>query len=294
MLVWSRFISVLLVILTAFIAGCASTFTGYEPTAGEVCSEVSIERENGHCMGEHFVEFNGIRAEVRPAPCGDLLVRVPPGSSTGPLTVYQDSGAAAFIGFLSSEHYDLGTYTVTGPTPRPHGPCNVWWHADAPDVPVGACPAAGGGIVAVGSRAPNFTLFDQNGDEVELCQFYGRVIILYIFSPWCPSCEALAREMDAVWRAHADRGLVTIGIMDDGLTAGIDATIEEIEGMGRRVTYPMLGDVGHSQINQYSPGDPSEGKKFMVVIDQTMIVRRKESCPIGPCNWERALELLGP
>lgn len=291
---WSRVISVLVVILlNAFLAGCASTFTGFEPTAGEICSEVSIHRENGHCMGEHRVEFNGVRAEVRPAPCGDLIVRVPPGASTGPVTVYQNSGAAGLVGFLSSEHYNLGTFTVTGPTPRLRGPCNVWWHAAAADVPAGACPASTGGAVSVGSPAPNFTLIDQNGDELELCQFYGKVIVLYIFSVWCPSCEAQAMAMESVWRDNAARGLVTIGIIDEISPGGGDPSNEHVASWARRnATYPVVGDVGHSQINLYDPGSVAIGIKKMVVIDRNMIVRRKDSCSIAPCNWDYAIGLL--
>ncbi len=62
----------------------------------------------------------------------------------------------------------------------PYGPENDWWHASAADVPADL---AGTGW-SVGDVAHNFTFVDQNGDEVELYQFYGRVILLDLFADW--------------------------------------------------------------------------------------------------------------
>jgi hypothetical protein len=64
--------------------------------------------------------------------------------------------------------------------PNYYGPENQWWHALVDDVPtefenVGR---------NVGQTPPNFTLTDQFGDEVELYQFWGQVIMLDIFAFW--------------------------------------------------------------------------------------------------------------
>ena len=61
-----------------------------------------------------------------------------------------------------------------------YGPDNAWWHAFASDVPDGL---AGTGW-RPGDTAYNFTLIDQNGDEVELYQFYGRTVLLDLFAYW--------------------------------------------------------------------------------------------------------------
>ena len=61
-----------------------------------------------------------------------------------------------------------------------YGPDNAWWHASASDVP----PDLAGTGWRVGDTASNFTLVDQNGDEVELYQFYGRTVLLDLFAEW--------------------------------------------------------------------------------------------------------------
>jgi len=66
----------------------------------------------------------------------------------------------------------------TSYVPEPFGPDNTWWHADAADVPDDLV----GTGWDVGDVAPDFTLLDQFGDEVQLYQFYGQVIVLDIFA----------------------------------------------------------------------------------------------------------------
>jgi hypothetical protein len=64
--------------------------------------------------------------------------------------------------------------------PQPYGPENTWWHALADDLPGDL---AGTGW-STGDVANNFTLVDQFGDDVELYQFYGQVIVLDLFTYW--------------------------------------------------------------------------------------------------------------
>lgn len=61
-----------------------------------------------------------------------------------------------------------------------YGPENTWWHASNSDVPEDL---EGTGYNA-GDTAYNFTLNDQFGDEVELYQFFGQVILLDVYAEW--------------------------------------------------------------------------------------------------------------
>ena len=63
----------------------------------------------------------------------------------------------------------------TIPEPTPYGPDNQWSHADAANVV--EHPDCG---TTNGAYACNFTLKDQFGDDVELYQFTGKVIVLDI------------------------------------------------------------------------------------------------------------------
>jgi hypothetical protein len=61
-----------------------------------------------------------------------------------------------------------------------YGPENSWWHAYSSDV---SEDLEGTGY-SEGDIAYNFTLNDQFGDEVELYQFFGQVILLDVYAEW--------------------------------------------------------------------------------------------------------------
>ena len=61
-----------------------------------------------------------------------------------------------------------------------YGPDNSWWHAWASDVPSGL---SGTGWTN-GSTAYDFTFADQFGEQVQLYQFYGKVIVIDVFAFW--------------------------------------------------------------------------------------------------------------
>lgn len=69
---------------------------------------------------------------------------------------------------------------VASDPPADYGPDNTWSHATEDDVPAGLQGTGWG----PGDVAYNFTLQDQYGDEVELYQFYGKVVVLDIFAEW--------------------------------------------------------------------------------------------------------------
>jgi len=64
--------------------------------------------------------------------------------------------------------------------PVPYGPENSWSHAVTADVP---SDLDGTGWRA-GDVAHNWTLTDQYGEEVELYQFYGSVVVIDNFTEW--------------------------------------------------------------------------------------------------------------
>jgi cytochrome oxidase Cu insertion factor (SCO1/SenC/PrrC family) len=64
--------------------------------------------------------------------------------------------------------------------PSEYGPENSWWHALESDVPADL---EGTGY-GEGDIAYNFQLNDQYGNEVELYQFYGQVIVIDAFAEW--------------------------------------------------------------------------------------------------------------
>ena len=61
-----------------------------------------------------------------------------------------------------------------------HGPENSWWHTAESALPADLV----GTGSSTGDIIQDFTMSDQFGDEVELYQFYGQVIVLDLYAEW--------------------------------------------------------------------------------------------------------------
>lgn len=302
-----------LIMLGSFILlpGCASQFTSAFPVRGSNCDEFHIVQDGGHRFGSYHVTIGSESSDraVHVPACPDnpettadetefgcVATRVPAGATSGPLRISQNSGTGILIGMLDSGPFELGEFTVVD---RIHGPCNAWSHAPSDSVPAGACLADRPAPSRVGEPAENFTLLDQNGEHVELCQFYGKVVILTFFTGWCPSCpgEIQALERD-FWQVYRDRGLVVLGIAIDGDAPDTDVTSDYLAIWSARngISYPLLANADDSAYLQYFGAH--EGVPRMVVIDRRMVVRNIDSCLefVGGCSLDalrtRVEELL--
>ncbi len=65
-----------------------------------------------------------------------------------------------------------------------------------------------------GQPAYNFTLNDMLGKPVRLQDLRGKVVLVNLWATWCPPCLAEMPDLDAVYRAYRDQGLVILGVDD--------------------------------------------------------------------------------
>ena len=89
-------------------------------------------------------------------------------------------------------------------------------------------------MIAVGEQAPDFTLRNQDGEEVSLSDFRGRKVMLVFypgdFSPVCGDQLSIYQEVKP---EIAEKGVELVGISVDGFFAhkafqeklGIDTTL---------------------------------------------------------------------
>ena len=71
-------------------------------------------------------------------------------------------------------------------------------------------------MLQVGTKAPNFTLFDKDGNAVSLSQFLGKRVVLYFYPrDNTPGCTRQACAFAGAYKEFEARDVVVIGISRD-------------------------------------------------------------------------------
>jgi thiol-disulfide isomerase/thioredoxin len=128
----------------------------------------------------------------------------------------------------------------------------------------------------VGDTLANFTVTDQNGDEVELYQFYGQVVQLVLFAEWCGPCNAEAPAIEAASRDLADDGVIILDVMMEqshGSTPDLDALGRWVAAYS--VTHPLV--IGGSSFNPLIQG----GYPTLPVLNRDMTIATADNFPFN-------------
>lgn len=126
-----------------------------------------------------------------------------------------------------------------------------------------------GDWVEEGSRAPAFTLTNDNGQKVRLSDFKGRYVVLYFYpkddTPGCTR-EACAFRDAATQLNSADA--VVLGVSTD------DQKSHEKFREKYSLNFPLLCDVDHAVAEKYGAWREKNmyGKKSMGVVRSTFLI----------------------
>jgi peroxiredoxin len=74
------------------------------------------------------------------------------------------------------------------------------------------CEAAGNTGARKGEVPPPFSLEDLSGNKVSLSDFQGRPVLLNFWASWCPPCRSEMSELQRVYAAQGEDGLVVLGV----------------------------------------------------------------------------------
>lgn len=93
----------------------------------------------------------------------------------------------------------------------------------------------------VGQVAPNDTFTDQNGNPIQLHQFYGYVVAISWAGAWCDPCQDAAATSEALWQQHKDDGVILNDVLVEGPTFGVPGTQQDCANWSSQfgLTYPV-------------------------------------------------------
>ena len=96
--------------------------------------------------------------------------------------------------------------------------------------------------------APDFTVYDADGNAAKLSDFFGKPLVVNFWASWCGPCKS---EMPYFDKAAAERDDVTILMVN--LTDGQRDTVESITKFAEKegYTFPLWFDTELSAANAY-------------------------------------------
>ncbi len=124
-------------------------------------------------------------------------------------------------------------------------------------------------MLEAGQQAPDFTLPDQNGDDVALSDLRGQTVVLYFYPRAdTPGCTTQACGIRDRHNDYADTDARVIGISPDEVDA-VKKFADKYE-----LDFTLLADADHAVADAYGTwGEKSMyGRKYMGVARATFLI----------------------
>jgi peroxiredoxin len=99
-----------------------------------------------------------------------------------------------------------------------------------------------------GFIAPDFVLKDLEGNEYQISNLKGNMIIINVWASWCKPCQYEMPAMQEIFDKYKDKGLILLAVNNtyqDNLSDVIDFVSEN------RLTFPILLDTEGFVSNKY-------------------------------------------
>ena len=124
-------------------------------------------------------------------------------------------------------------------------------------------------MLEVGMKAPDFTLPDQNGNEVSLSDFAGKKVVLYFYpKDNTPGCTRQACAFAQSHEAFKSKDVVVIGVSKDSVASHLKF-VQKYE-----LPFILLSDPDLQAIQEYDVWKEKKmyGKVSMGVVRSTYII----------------------
>ena len=124
-------------------------------------------------------------------------------------------------------------------------------------------------MLTVGTKAPDFTLNDQNGAEVRLSDFLGKKVVLYFYpKDNTPGCTRQACAFAGSYAAFKEQDVVVIGVSKDSVASHVKFA-QKYE-----LPFILLSDPELQAIQAYDVWQEKKlyGKVSMGVVRSTYII----------------------
>ena len=132
--------------------------------------------------------------------------------------------------------------------------------------------------------APDFTVYDGEGNAVKLSDFVGTPVVLNFWASWCGPCKSEMPDFDEVWAEYGDRVQFMMVNLTDGSQETKEKAMKYVEEQG--YSFPVFYDTDFDAA--YTYGVQAVPVTYFVNADGTGAVYFKGAMP-----KETLLECIG-
>jgi len=119
----------------------------------------------------------------------------------------------------------------------------------------------------VNRRAPGFSLVDAKGEEHDLADYRGKLVLLNFTQTTCPHCAGFAEVLQQIQEKYGKKVAVIAVVNPPDDPGKVTAYVQ-----GHKITYPVLFDSG--QVAYSYVLAPTVNFPQLYVIDSGGIIRR--------------------
>jgi len=121
----------------------------------------------------------------------------------------------------------------------------------------------------VGSKAPDFTLKNQAGEDIRLSDFLGKYVVLYFYpKDMTPGCTTQACDLRDHYEAFTDLNAVILGVSPDPIERH-QKFIEKYQ-----LPFHLLADEDHEVAELYGVWQKKKmfGREYFGIVRSTFII----------------------
>ena len=111
--------------------------------------------------------------------------------------------------------------------------------------------------------SPNVGGLDLDGNEIQLSDYSGEVVVLNVWASWCAPCRAEAPALEEVAVQFADQGVQFIGLNTRDSTTAAQAFARKFG-----ISYPSIIDTDGKLQLQFNGTLPPQAIPSTIVIDK--------------------------
>ena len=100
-----------------------------------------------------------------------------------------------------------------------------------------------------GSEAPDFTVYDLEGNAHKLSDFWGKPVLLNFWASWCGPCQMEMPDFQKFYESHGDKVNFVIVNLTDGQQETVETASAFIAEKG--YTFPVYYDTDIDAVAKY-------------------------------------------